>query len=212
LWGEPSAATRARAVDLLSRACEQSDAYACDELGNALYDAEALGQRGSFGRAHTAYEKACKLGRALGCLNDGWMLRRGEGTAKDGQRSRELFRFTCDQQVYAGCAALGWDLLDEAQNAVEYAEGVRWSKLACEHDDAFGCFSLGAATAYGAQGDLQKVNEGIALLKHACQLGFANACNYAANIEQGLKNAAEAPRQPSRDDAASGADDEEEED
>lgn len=209
LWGQPSETARARAIQLLSRACEQSDAYGCDELGNALYDAEALGQKGSFGRAHSAYEKACTLGRALGCLNDGWMLRRGEGTAKDPQRSRELFRFTCDQQLYAGCAALGYDLLDDPKSPAEYAEGLRWSKLSCEHDDAFGCFSLGAALAYGEESDLHKAYEGLGLLQRACKLGFNNACNYATNLEQGLKRAAEVARQTGSD--ATSDDDEEEE-
>jgi TPR repeat protein len=213
LWGQPSEAARKRAIGLLSRACEQSDGYGCDELGNALYDAEELGQKGSFGRAHAAYEKACTLGRAMGCLNDGWMLRRGEGTAKDPQRSRQLFRFTCDQQVYAGCAALGWDLLDDAHNPAEYAEGGRWSKLACEHDDAFGCFALGSAMAYGSDANLQSAREGLTLLQRACKLGFANGCSYAQNLEQDLKNAAAAPRpSPGTDAAAADDGDAEEED
>jgi len=212
LWGAPSEASRTRAVGLLSQACDQADAFGCDELGNALYDAEGLGQKGSFGRAHGAYEKACKLGRAMGCLNDGWMLRRGEGTAKDPQRSRELFRFSCDQQVYAGCAALGYDLLDDAHSSAEYDEGVRWAKLACEHDEAFGCFSLGAALAFGSAQDAQKLNEGLTLLTRACKLGFNDGCRYAASLEQRRKNAAAAPRPAAGDDAASDEDEAEDED
>lgn len=211
LWGEPSRAARTRAIGLLSQACEQADPYGCDELGNALYDAEALGEKGSFGRAHTAYEKACKLGRAMGCLNDGWMLRRGEGTPKDPQRSRQLFRFSCDQQVYAGCAALGYDLLDDAQNPAEYAEGARFAKLACEHDEAFGCFSLGAALAYGTPGDAQKMNEGLALLARSCKLGLSDGCKYAANLEQRLKNAAAAPHAQAGADTAPNEDEDEDE-
>jgi len=209
LWGQPTEATRARAIELLSQACDQADPYGCDELGNALYDAEGLGQKGSLGRAHTAYEKACKLGRALGCLNEGWMLRRGEGTSKDPRRSRELFRFACDQQVFAGCAALGYDLLDDAQNPSEYAEGTRWARLSCEHDEAFGCFSLGAAMAYGTGSDLPKAREGLALLQRACKLGLANACTYAANLDQALKDALQRPAPSS---GADGAESDEEED
>jgi uncharacterized protein len=184
LQSTPGEAERRRAVGLLSGACDQADGFACAELGDALYAVGEQGDKASYGGAHVAYEKGCKLGRVTACCAEGWMLRRGEGTAKDARRSRELFRFSCDQQFYAGCAALGYDLLNDAQNPTEYEEGARWAQMACEHDDGFGCFSLGAAAVASAAGDAQKVRLGVNFLKRSCQLGFANGCSYAATLEQ----------------------------
>jgi uncharacterized protein len=196
-WGvqilrhQPSDAEHERAVGLLSRACDQSDAFACAELGDAMYATFEQSGASAHGRAHVAYEKACKLGYIDACANDGWMFRNGEGTTKNTARARELFRFACERESYAGCAALGYDLMDDAKNGDEYAEGTRWLKLACDHDDAFGCFSIGAALV--SSGDAASLDGGIALLKRACSLGSADGCRFAEVVEKGRQYRAAGP-------------------
>lgn len=187
---QPSDGERDRAVGLLSASCEQADAFACSELGDAMYAAfERMGPS-AHGRAHVAYEKACKLGHVDACSNDGWMFRNGEGTTKNPARARELFRFACERESYAGCAALGYDLIDDAKNAEEYAEGTRWLKVACEHDEAFGCFSMGAALI--STGDSRSLSSGLALLTRSCALGSADGCRLAQAVENGMKQRASA--------------------
>jgi TPR repeat protein len=186
LWRTTSSdGEREHALQLLDRACETADDFACAELGDALYDTHELKGDSAFGKAHVAYEKGCKLGSMVSCLSDGWMLRRGEGTTKDNARARELFRLVCDHQGYNGCAALGYDLTDGAKNGDELAEGARLLKLACEHDDAFGCFSLGARLLVG--GDRAALDDGLRLLKRSCALGLQNGCRYASTVEDRLK-------------------------
>jgi TPR repeat protein len=187
-WGvqilrhQPSDAERDRAVDRLSLACDQSDAFACAELGDAMYGAFERSGASAHGRAHLAYERACNLGHVDACASDGWMFRNGEGTTKSARRARELFRFACERESYAGCAALGYDLIDDAKNRDEYAEGTRWLKLACDHDDAFGCFSMGAALV--SSGDAANLDGGIMLLKRACSLGSADGCRFVEAVEK----------------------------
>jgi TPR repeat protein len=175
-----------RALELLGKACDESDDFACAQLGDALYSVarEQLGDA-ALGRAHTAYERACKLGRMDACSSQGWMARNGEGTTRDAGRARELFRLACDQQSYSGCAALGYDLMDDAKNGEERAEGARWLELACEHDEAFGCFSLGAALL--GSGETKNVPGGLALLKRSCALGSQQGCKFAAAVEERLQ-------------------------
>jgi uncharacterized protein len=188
LRSEPGEKERQRAVELLSAACEQSDGYACAELGDAWYGSFERSGASAYGRAHVAYEKACKLGQVGACASEGWLLRNGEGTSKNAGRARELFRFACEHDSYAGCAALGYDLMDDAKNADEYAEGARWLKVACEHDEAFGCFSMGVAMI--ASEDAARLDGGLALLKRSCALGSSDGCRLAEAIEARIKNAA----------------------
>jgi len=185
LRNEPTNAARSRALRLLADACERNDEFGCSELGDGLYAEQARGDTSALGRAHTAYEKACKLGQLVACFSEAWMLKNGEGTPKDPRRARELFRFLCNQEGYDACAALGFDLMGDAQTREEFDEGVRWSQLACEHDAAFGCYTLGRLAA-GSPDDALK------LLKRSCVLGFPDACKQAAALEERLKHPAAA--------------------
>lgn len=176
--------SRDRAIEVLTRACEQSDEFGCLELANGLYD-DAAKQGNGYGRAFEAYQKSCKLGNATACSSEGWMSHRGEGTAKDAQRARELFRFACDRKVYAGCSGLGYDLVTSAKNGDDQEEGARHLQVACEHDDAFGCFTLGALTLTRAAPS--SIDDGLGMLKRACALGMQTSCTYVSAVEKRLK-------------------------
>jgi uncharacterized protein len=183
---QPAEGQRERAIGLLSAACDQTDAFACAELGDTMYAAFERSGPSAHGRAHVAYEKACKLGHVEACASDGWLLRNGEGTTKNAARARELFRFACERESYAGCAALGFDLIDAAKNGDEYAEGTRWLKLACDHDYAFGCFTMGASLV--TSGDRSNLDRGLALLTRSCALGSADGCRFAEVVQNGMKS------------------------
>ena len=205
-----SDAERDRALETLVRACDASDAFACNEAGDVQYSLQGTKGDAMLGKAHASYEKGCKLGRTSSCLNDGWMLSRGEGTGRDRARALELFRLVCDQQSYEGCAALGYELTESAQNGADTAEGERWLKLACEHDAAFGCFTLGAGML--GRGDRAAVESGLVLLKRACALGFADGCRYASIVEQRLKGGPAAPAAPANEAEGDEGDEDEDED
>jgi uncharacterized protein len=173
-------------MELLARACSQSDSYGCVQLGNALYDETEKSGGSDFHRAFDTYRKGCELGSMDACCSQGWMLRNGQGAARDVRRARELFRAACDRKAYAGCSALGYDLIDSASTRAEQEEGASHLKLACENDDAFGCFSLGSMTL--TQAGPAGVKPGLALLKRACALGSQDACSYANTVERRLES------------------------
>ena len=170
------------ALELLGGACEHADGYACAELGDTLYAGrERIGQA-ALGKAHGAYEKACRLEYVEACVSDGWLQRDGEGAAQSSARALELFRFACDKQTYSGCAALGFALLTDAKNKAEFEEGVRWLNTACEHEQPLGCFMLGNLARHSNAPDaLKRAGE---LFNRACKLGSAEGCRFAEDLKK----------------------------
>jgi serine/threonine protein kinase len=105
----------ARAVDLLSQACNGSVTAACVRLAEAYLGKYEVTQ--NYQRSAALYSKACDAGNVQGCVVLGYLYDSGFGVAKDLSRAAALYARGCNAGVGLGCSDLG--------NCYHYGRGVK---------------------------------------------------------------------------------------
>ena len=57
-------------------------------------------------KAFSLWTKSCDLGNYFGCNDLGTLYNKGLGVARDKQRAKELFAYSCEGKLSWGCANL----------------------------------------------------------------------------------------------------------
>ncbi len=164
-------ASRARAADLLGRACDLGLARGCAELAEVLVDAEARDDA----RIVALYQRACDGGDAIGCNNLAAQYQRGIGVARDPARALALYRRACDGGAPAGCVNLGTFYEDGAGVARDEAKAAALYRGACDRGSRMGCNNLGLLyhDGHGVPRDPARAAD---LFRRACDDGELPAC------------------------------------
>ena len=105
---------------------------------------------------------------ARACSLLGALYVAGDGIPKDLAKGQELSELGCERGDSFGC-------FNAAAGATDPAETARYLDMACKGGDAEGCFDLGVAYEKG-RGVAVDRKQSTALIRKACQMGFAPAC------------------------------------
>jgi uncharacterized protein len=136
MLGSGVAKDEAKAISLLTQACDAGVAAGCYNLG-VLHAGRGVARSVA---AVRLFDKSCALGEAAACQALGAAHETGQGgVAVDETKSAELYRRGCDQGASTACNALARMLhlgrgvaKDPAEEALLYAR-------ACEGDDVLAC-------------------------------------------------------------------------
>jgi TPR repeat protein len=132
-------------------------------------------------RAAAAFNKACRLGEALGCANLGYMAEHGEGLVRDVARARALYRDACLTGDVYGC--LHADML-AAQDAGAPRDPTRalahWRRACEEGRNARACAFVGVMYVDGPDGMARDEAKSQKAMARACDLGDKRACEWLA--------------------------------
>ncbi len=168
---------RARARELLARACDLKSARGCMELG-VLSETR---DRHDAGAVLEAYRRSCELGDAKGCAYWGYALRRQ--APGDPQAADDAFIRACSLGNLSSCNDLGRSrIYDPATRA----DGVAYLLRACEGGFAPGCVATAElfAPVVGAAASWFRA---LPVADRACadrnddSCAIADACRIASN-------------------------------
>jgi TPR repeat protein len=137
---DTSADELAVAARLLSRACDQGHAAACNNLGLAHQSGQGVPI--DYDRAKTAFQRACSAGFAEGCSNEGALHEHGLGVPVNLGDAQRLYFQACRRGSALGCSNLG-ALYAEGRGVVaDGAEASRFFTEACSRGSEVGCTNL----------------------------------------------------------------------
>jgi len=93
--------------------------------------------------AHELFDRACRLGDAVGCLQLGWWYEHAEPKTRDMKRAGALYLQACDAGEPTGCSNLGW-MYDEGLLDGEKRPQVAMTLYdrACSEGSPAGCNNL----------------------------------------------------------------------
>jgi len=192
-WGHPAACVRAGhrlrngvdvthepdvAAELFRAACDEGNAEACNMLG-IMYAGSEGGLTADPVRSRRLYDRSCNGSWGWGCNNLAENLRDGKGGDQDLAGAATNFRTACEAGIAGSCNSLGnlyWEGKGVEQDRLR--ANVYYSK-GCDGDAAWACYNV--ATSYrSGDGVLAKdPAQAVTLLRKACELGAARACNLA---------------------------------
>lgn len=161
------------------RGCDAGDGLACRFLGDAFH--EGLGVTQDVGKAFALYARACEAGNGAACANEGVLsLQSGAGEAA---RADDLFTRGCSLGSSEACRLLMAESLEHRGGVKDDAAQRALFREACERGAAMGCLALYDALRH------QPVEPGTrlelpGLLKRACRLGEAQACEFIDDISR----------------------------
>jgi TPR repeat protein len=153
-----------RATTLLTTSCEDGTANACLQLGR-IYGSGAIEEKGAadsvehYRRGLALFQASCKGGHLPACLE--WARLADEIQDCNGQ---EAAHTGCDLPLPRGAIAV-----DVSLATAMYERG-------CDSGDAGACSELSLRFLLGTQGVHSDKTKGAALLRRACDLGFAQGC------------------------------------
>lgn len=124
----------------------------------------------------------CERGQVESCVNLGYALHMGQGTAKNTELAKRHYLKACDLGSALACHNLGVLLSDGDGVAQDLARAAVLFDKACQLGEARGCNSLGAAyyTGSGVPADVPKA---VALFVRACDGGEALACSNLGSMQ-----------------------------
>jgi hypothetical protein len=162
------AANASRAFRLARVACDGGVAVACRYVGDA-YDT-ARGTELATGRAIEFYDRACRGGDGLACV-DAAMVRVETSRTTDHDEIPVYERF-CREGIATACTRRGWIAERESQGSI----AATWYLAACSRGDAIGCNNEGTLLSRwnsGAGYDLERAAE---FYREACRRGSEASC------------------------------------
>ena len=174
-----------KAWALLRQACAGGDGLGCAELGQ-LYVADDGAQRDA-SRAAELASLACDAGEGHGCsylvrlCSDGLLYPASrdqcspDALLRLSQRAASVLRPQCD-----GWGAYDCDTLATIYSPGDHATALRFATRSCEAGDPGGCTDLGRL--YEDDGDVAQAR---ALYRHACDAGYATACERSGAAREG---------------------------
>jgi TPR repeat protein/mono/diheme cytochrome c family protein len=159
-----------RAIELLTRACDEGRATGCAALGDVLARAKRHGD------ALSRWGQACDRGLALGCSRAADLLEKGRGRVRENEpRAAALYRRACDAGDRRGCLEAA-ELYYEGDDMPEKrALAAQLYDKACRADSAEGCYQLAKQLRSG-KGVRRDKPRAKALFARACRLGKRRAC------------------------------------
>jgi TPR repeat protein len=140
---DTSADDLALAARLLSRACDQGHAAACNNLGLAHQSAQGVPL--DYDRARTAFQRACSAGFPEGCSNEGALYEHGLGVPANLGDAQRLYFQACKRGSALGCSNLGALYAQGRGVVADGAEASRFFAEACSRGSDVGCTNLFAA-------------------------------------------------------------------
>ena len=157
--------------------CQRSNLTGCVNVGRAYRD--GIGVAKDEAHAASIFREACDRrldpddidaaeNGARACSLLGALYVAGDGIPKDVAKGQELSELGCERGDSFGC-------FNAAAGATDPAETAHYLDLACKAGDAEGCFDLGIAYEKG-RGVAVDRKQSTALIRKACQMGFAKAC------------------------------------
>lgn len=161
------------------RGCDAGDDLACRFLGDAFH--EGLGVSRDVGKAFELYARACEAGNGAACANEGVLsLRSGAG---ESARADDLFTRGCSLGSSEACRLLMVETLEHHGGVKDDAAQRALFREACDRGAAVGCLALYDALRHrpvepGTRLELP------GLLKRACRLGEAQACEFLDDISR----------------------------
>ena len=165
--GRGAQANVARALELLTRACDGGSMQGCHRLG------EIELQNGATDKARALFEKSCNTGWLPACDSFGQLGLQSAGAKVD---VATVFKRACAGGSFESCASLG-KLFETGIGVPQSdAEAVRLYELACASGQTRrACVSLSVMVerGRGTPADPARAN---ALLERACNQGSSDSC------------------------------------
>lgn len=159
--------------------CEQGPAAHCALLGWSEFTGMP-GVKEDRAAALRHFHMACDKGDGMGCQMAGVAHRFGMGTEKNPAEAVRGFTRACELKLGYACFNLGADLLDPAtRRPTDPAKAFKLLTAACDGDNGAGCGLL-AKLHQNGDGTARDPEKARALLRKACQLKYAPACQPAA--------------------------------
>jgi TPR repeat protein len=177
---ELSSGNTAQGVELMVRACDAGVGMACNEVG--FFHSEAKhGFKRDGARAVALWKRACEQGSKDGCDSWGTGLRDGVGGPIDLEGAVAAYERACKLDDAAGCTNLGAALLRGAGTKANPARAeALWRKVCAQEEIYRSCRLLGAELVRGELIKPREEEEGLAVLRRACNLGRGDDCLEAA--------------------------------
>jgi len=173
-----------RALELLTRGCDQANSLACGMAAQMLEFGGGVPQDVS--RARELYQRACDHGEPEGCISVGNMVLLGKVEGSENE-ALALMRQGCEAGVVRGCVSEAQLLLLRGQ---ELDRAGRLAGDACSGGDAAGC------TLVQQLRGLEEMRQERQLAQVRCDQGVATGClevlmldTHGASGQQGAASA-----------------------
>ena len=170
-----------KAPEVCRESCERGIAAGCWALGRSYMLAELPDLKA----AVQEFDRACSLGDAASCVQEGVLVERGGDGPPDATRAMRLYRIACDMNHPTGCSNLG---LAYQLGEVVPKDELRASQLyqrGCAAGDPGGCANLAFLLHYGI-GVSKNDKRARELYEEACKKQHERACgNLAAMLLAG---------------------------
>ncbi|MFL5354180.1 tetratricopeptide repeat protein [Archangium sp.] len=161
------------------RGCDAGDGLACRFLGEAFH--EGLGVSRDAGKAFELYARACEAGNGAACANEGVLsLQSGAGAST---RADDLFTRGCALGSSEACRLLMVETLEHRGGMKDDATQRALFREACDRGAAVGCLALYDALRHQPAENGTRL-ELPGLLKRACRLGEARACEFLDDVSR----------------------------
>lgn len=158
---------KARAVDLVARACEAGEgAGACNAAGTLLSEGDR-----DLSRAAVCFERACSEAYAPSCGMLALAYRDGRGVARDVDRAAQLFGKACDLGLEAACVQGG----AQPSKATPPPLSNETLDEDCRKGGGNACNLLGSRLMSG-RGATRDPKGAADLFERACSLGVLDGC------------------------------------
>ncbi len=169
---------RAKANSFFEKACEGSEATACNALGFS-YE-KGLGVTTDPTRARSLYDSGCQLGDGGACRNAGVLRRDGVGGGADAREAALLFEKACEKGDAPGCYEAGIASAGGVGVDKSFKRAAAAFEKACAGKVEEACALLGAVLVEGGDGLEKNEARGVSLLIDGCKRDDAQACGNLA--------------------------------
>lgn len=182
LWRGPSGPDLLRAAATLAPRCEAGDGLACVVVAWAAGQSQDPG-RPSREAAMAGLERSCAAEQPAACAHLGQVLRGAYGWPRDDVRAEEILRRACDEGLAAGCATLGYHLVD-----LNRTEAQTFLDQACARGETGACLESLRLTHVHEPSRIaqRRLHEAAGA---ACDEGQGVACYILADLLQGESHA-----------------------
>lgn len=141
--GQGTAKDRIKARTLFGENCARNHALSCSQYGYLLEQKLLPDEKRDRKGARAAYEKACRLGSAVGCGNLGIMQEWGNGGPPDMAGAFASYDKACEMRLASACAAMARMHASGKGTVASPSLGAAYLHRACELGDARSCKTLG---------------------------------------------------------------------
>ncbi|MEM7745394.1 MAG: tetratricopeptide repeat protein [Pseudomonadota bacterium] len=170
---------RRAAAEMADLACGAGDAYACAMLG-FMYE-HGLGVGQGVGKASLLYRRSCDAGHSAGCTRLALLRAAGGAVGQDLAYVLRLLERSCDRNHAPACAGLGRHYEKGIGVGKDREVALSYYERACGRGYGPSCRSLAQLMFRGPPDPAVVAREREftrALLRRACAMGNADACEH----------------------------------